>query len=102
MYDLLKTYSSILLKSENVNQLTIAFSELYSVDSAIQRLKSIFVTVFEWTNFNKFIPNFGSKRLVNKSLVSSNFVASLELAKNGFIEVKQKKTFGKIYLRSKQ
>ena len=27
---------------------------------------------------------------------------ALELAKNGFIEVKQKETFGNIYVRSKQ
>ena len=102
LYDILKTYSSILLKSEKMSHLTIAFSELNSVDSAIQRLKNIFGTIFEWTNFNKIIPHFGSKRIVNKSLISSNFVASLELAKNGFIEVKQNETFGNIYMRSKQ
>ena len=102
LYDLLKTYSSILLKSEKLNHLTITFSELHSVDSAIQRLKTIFGTVLEWTNFNNIIPHFGSKRIVNKSLISSNFVASLELAKNGFIEVKQKETFGNIYVRSKK
>ena len=102
MYDLLKTYSSILFKSEKVSHLTITYSELHSVDAAIQRLKNIFGTIFEWTNFNKIIPYFGSKRIVNKSLISSNFVASLELAKNGVIEVKQNETFGNIYLRSKQ
>jgi len=102
LYDLLKTYSSILLKNEKMSHLTITFSELYSVDSAIQRLKYIFGTVLEWTNFNKIIPDFGSKQIVNKSLISSNFVASLELAKNGFIEVKQNETFGNIYVRSKQ
>ena len=102
LYDLLKTYSSILLKNEKVSHLTITFSELHSVDSAIQRLKTIFGSVLEWTNFNKIIPHFGSKRIVNKSLISSNFVASLELAKNGFIEVKQKETFGNIYVRSKK
>ena len=102
LYDILKTYSSILLKSEKMSHLTITFSELHSVDSAIQRLKNIFGTIFEWTNFNKIIPHFGSKRIVNKSLISSNFVASLELAKNGFIEVKQNETFGNLYVRSKQ
>ena len=46
LYDLLKTYSSILLNNEKMNHLTIAFSELHSVDSAIQRLKNIFGTIF--------------------------------------------------------
>jgi len=102
LYDLLKAYSSILLKSERVNQLTIAFSELHSVDSAIQRLKNIFGSINEWTNFIKLIPTFGSNLTINKSLITSNFVASLELAKNGFIEVKQNETFGNIYVRSKK
>ena len=102
LFDLLKTYSLLLFKNEKITHLTIAFSELHTVDSAIQRLKNIFGTVLDWTNFNKIIPHFGSKRIVNKSLISSNFVASLELAKNGFIEMKQKETFGNIYVRSKQ
>ena len=101
LYDLLKSYSSILLKNDRSSQLTITLSEMYSVDAAIKRLKNIFGTIIEWTDFNKIIPKFGKNKVVNKSLVSSNFVASLELAKNGFIEVKQENIFGNIYLRLK-
>ncbi len=101
MYDILKAYSSIILKNEKINQLTITFSELYSVDSAIQRLKGLLGSIEEWTNFLNIIPNFNSNFIVNKSIVTSNFVASLELAKNGFIEVKQDETFGNIFVKSK-
>lgn len=99
LFDLLKSYSNILKKSEKINHLTITYSELASVDEAIQRLKNIFGSVIEWTNFYKLIPQFGSHNLINKSLISSNFVASLELAKNGFIEVKQSQVFGNIFVR---
>ena len=102
LYDLLNTYSSILTKNNTNNQLTIEFSELYSVDSAIQRLKSMFDTIIEWTDFLKIIPPLGSKKLVNRSLVSSNFLASLELVKNGYIEVKQNETFGNIFFKLKK
>jgi len=101
LYDLLKSYSSLILRNQSNNQLTITYSELYSVDMAIKRLKSIFGTINDWTNFEKLIPQFGTDFIVNKSLISSNFVASLELVKNGFIEVKQEKTFGNIYVKSK-
>ena len=47
------------------------------------------------------IQKFGVNKIINKSSVSSNFVASLELVKNGFIEVKQDKSFDEIYVRSK-
>jgi chromatin segregation and condensation protein Rec8/ScpA/Scc1 (kleisin family) len=39
---------------------------------------------------------------VNKSILSSNFVASLELAKNGFIDVKQNSVFGNIFVKLKK
>ena len=101
LYDLLKSYSYILKKQDNISSLTIPSSELYSVDQAMQRLKSMFGTITEWTNFMNLIPKFGLNNLINKSSITSSFVASLELAKNGFIEVKQKDTFGLIFIKSK-
>ena len=101
LYDLLKTYASIISKNE-ISSLTISQSDLYSVEQSIQRLKKIFGFIQEWTNFMNIIPEFKKDIIINKSAVSSNFVASLELAKNGFIEVSQKGTFSNIYVRVKQ
>ena len=65
-------------------------------------MKEIFGTISEWTNFLNVIPKFiKSNNIINKSIISSNFVASLELSKNGYIEVKQEETFGNIYIRYK-
>ena len=102
LYDLLNSYSMILKKNEQITHLTINPSELYSVDQAIQRLKGIFGSITEWTNFLNLIPEFGQNQIVNKSSITSNFVASLELAKNGFIDVKQNETFGNIFLKSRK
>ncbi len=102
LFDLLKSYSFILKSNDQVKNLTIESSELYSVDEAIKRMKQIFGSFIEWTDFLKLIPNlYKSNKIINKSIISSNFVASLELSKNGFIEVKQDETFGNIYIRSK-
>ncbi len=102
LYDLLKSYSQILKSNEKMDNLTIEYSELFSVDQAVKRLKEIFGSFNEWTNFLNIIPNLNnSKNLINKSMISSNFVASLELSKNGFIDVKQDETFGNIYIKSK-
>ncbi len=102
IYDLLNSYSLILKKNEQVNHLTINPSELYSVDQAIQILKGIFDSVTEWTNFMNLIPEFGQNIIINKSSITSNFVALLELAKNGFIDVKQNEPFGNIFLKSRK
>jgi segregation and condensation protein A len=99
LFDLLHSYSTILQKDEKISHLTIAYSELYSVDNAIQRLKDIFGDVIEWTNFLSLIPKLNYNKIINKSILSSNFVASLELAKNGYIDVKQNNIFGNIFVK---
>ena len=43
-----------------------------------------------------------SNKTINKSIIASNFVASLELSKNGFIDLKQDKSFGNIYIKFNQ
>ena len=99
LFDLLRSYSSIIQKDDVINHLTIASSELYSVDNALKRLKSIFGEVTEWTNLLNLIPKFNSSKIINKSILSSNLVASLELAKNGIIDVKQNIVFGNIFVK---
>ena len=102
LYDLLKSYSQILKSKDNIQNLTIEYSELFSVDQAVKRMKEIFGTISEWTNFLNIIPKLLNRsKVINKSIISSNFVASLELSKNGLIDVKQDKTFGSIYIRNK-
>ena len=99
---MLKSYSVILKSKDQIKNLTIEYSELYSVDRAVKRMKEIFGSISEWTNLLNIIPKLiESNRVLNKSIISSNFVASLELSKNGFIEVKQQETFGNIYIRYK-
>ncbi len=101
LFDLLRSYSAILKKGEKISHLTISYSELYSVDDAIQRLKEMFGELTEWTNFFNLIPKLNNNTIINKSILSSNFVASLELAKNGYIDVKQRDVFGNIFVKIK-
>ena len=101
LYDLLKSYSYIVNKSEQISHLTINAYDLFTVDQAIKRLKDIFGSIGEWTNIMNLIPIFGKNKIINKSYISSNFVASLELTKNGIIEMKQNEVFGNIYVKSK-
>ena len=98
---LLKTYSSILLKNENISNLTINTSELYSVVGAIERLKGIFGSLNEWTNFMNLIPKFGLKRIINKSSISSNFCCFFGINKKWFYRIKTKRTLCKYIFKNK-
>jgi len=100
LFDLLKSYSLNISKNL-ISSLTIESSDLFSVEEAIQRLRNIIGSFQEWTNFIYLIPKLKGDLIINKSAISSNFVASLELVKNGYIEVKQEETFGNIFVRSK-
>ena len=99
LFDILSTYSKIIKKKESVSSLTIASSDLYSVDDAIKRIKNMFGAITEWTNLMTLIPKFGMNDTVNKSSITSNFVASLELSKNGLIELRQNEFFGNIFIK---
>lgn len=101
IFDLLKSYSSIINKNTILNNLTINLSELFSVEQSIERIKNIFGSLNEWTNFLNIIPKFGSNKIVNKSYISSNFVATLELTKNDLLEIQQKELYGNIYIKTK-
>ena len=61
----------------------------------------IFKTIKEWTNFMNLIPNMSNNFVVNKSIISSNFVASLELCKNGIVELRQNENFDNIFVKVK-
>tara|TARA_Y100000590_G_scaffold376887_1_gene442787 strand:+ start:667 stop:1446 length:780 start_codon:yes stop_codon:yes gene_type:complete len=101
LFDLLKSYSNIIKKQEVISNLTINLSELQTVETSIQRIKEMFGSLKEWTNFLALIPKLSSNKIINKSYISSNFVASLELTKNDLIEIKQTETFGNIYIKNK-
>jgi len=101
LYDLLKSYSIILRKQESISNLTINLSELHTVEQSLERIKNIFGNINEWTNFLNILPKFGLNKIINKSYISSSFVASLELTKNDLLEIKQNETFGNIFIKEK-
>tara|TARA_B110000014_G_C19998034_1_gene517144 strand:+ start:209 stop:946 length:738 start_codon:yes stop_codon:yes gene_type:complete len=100
LYDLLYAYSSQLNRVNN-GHLKIEISNLHTVESAIDRLKNIFGNTTDWLEISNLLPSLSKNVLMNKSALSSTFVASLELVKNGIILVRQNKLFGPILLKIK-
>ena len=48
----------------------------------------------DWQELIGFLPDGLNNNLLTRSAVASTFVASLELAKEGYIELKQNNTYG--------
>ncbi|UKV16500.1 segregation/condensation protein A [Thalassospiraceae bacterium SW-3-3] len=103
LYDLLKAYAQIMLTSES-KTLEIEAFDLYAMDDAIRRLRDLFGrrVVPTWTKLLEFMPHGLGTPLKARSALAAHFVASLEMCRDGELEISQEQVFGPIMLRSPQ
>lgn len=103
LYDLLKAYAHIMLTSE-AKTLEIEAFDLYAMDDAIRRLRDLFGRriVPQWTKLLEFMPHGLGSPLKARSALAAHFVASLEMCRDGELEISQEQIFGPIMLRSPQ
>jgi segregation and condensation protein A len=69
-----------------------------TLDSALQRVSAMLGLTLNWMTLQEFIPNHGDPQL-RRSALASSFVAALELARRGKIELAQDEVFGELRLR---
>ena len=100
LYDLLACYGAIQSDVEN-RTLTITATRLYSVQEATARLQRLVGAIPEWTVLESFLPDNLKTPLDRRSATASHFVASLELAKEGMLRLRQDSRFAPIFLRTK-
>ena len=101
LYDLLSAYGGI-VSSDEAEKLTIAATRLYSVQEAAGRLQSLLPRTPGWAELSAFLPANLSQPLDRRSAVASHFVASLELAKNGVVALRQSSAYAPLFLRLKE
>ena len=100
LFDLIKSYGKI-ISNDNNKSITIATSRLYAVEEAVKTLRNLINKSTGWKNLFEFLPQNIKDNLENRSAVASYFVASLELAKEGGLSLKQESFKDEIYLISK-
>ncbi|MBH66739.1 MAG: segregation/condensation protein A [Rhodospirillaceae bacterium] len=100
LFELLKIYGNIRLRNET-SSLRIISTRLFAVDEAIERLKTMLAGVPDWQTLVGFLPKGLHNELLARSAVASTFAASLELVKEGSIELRQDEKYGPIYLRQR-
>jgi segregation and condensation protein A len=99
LYDLLKAYGSgSMRKGDGI--LHIEAWDLHSVDDALERLNQVIGKLPDWQTLLDFLPGELKHGLTYRSAIASTFVASLEMAREGKLEMRQEKLFGPILLRS--
>jgi len=99
LLDVLKAYGS----QDNAKAdrtLHIEAWNLHSVDDALERLFLIVGKLPDWQTLAKFLPAGLKEGLTLRSAVASTFAASLEMAREGKIKLRQNAAFEPIFLRS--
>lgn len=75
--------------------------EVYTVEDALKRLRRLLGRTPDWQSLWSYLPEELRGGLFGRSAVASTFAASLELAKEGKVNIRQTDTFGPIFLRSR-
>lgn len=99
LFDLLKGYAEQHRRRDTAI-LHITPTDLYSVDDALKRLRRLLGRTPDWQSIVHFLPPNIREGVVARSALASTFVASLELARSGKVQLRQNTPFGPIYLRT--
>ena len=101
LYELLKSYSSIIMK-KNFQTMNIPKLPFCTTEQAIEVIRKNIKNLNDWRLFTDFIPKFyKDKKNLKRSGISGFFSASLELTKEGLLEIMQKKSFDKILIKGR-
>ena len=101
LYDLLACYGDIQSSAESETS-TIAATKLYSVEEAAKRMRHLLRSMPSWTVLQHFLPPNLSQTLDIRSATASHFAASLELAREGVLTMRQGSQFAPIYLKTRE
>jgi len=99
LFELLKTYSSILMKKD-FQKINIPRLPVFTTEDGIKTIKNFFGKLIDWKNLEELIPkNFKSGKKFKSTGKAGIFTGSLELVKEGNLKIKQDKLFGEIYIK---
>jgi len=99
LYELLRAYGESRRRGAQT-VLAIEPSIFFSMDDALKRLARFVGNVPDWRELTSFLPEIARGELLRRSALAATFAATLELVRNGSIELRQDRAFGPIYLRS--
>lgn len=99
IYDLMSAYADIKRRTDKPPMMKFAKMELFSIEEAVERLRGVLGEMPTWTTLANFLPREKLTGVRGRSALAATLIASLELAKQGMIEVRQDTRYGPIFLR---
>ena len=98
LYDLISAYGIVRARSEPAVHV-VARRPVMTLDEAIHRLERMIGARLEWTALEAFLPETQDPDF-RRSALASSFVATLELARLGKLQIEQKQIFSTLYVKA--
>lgn len=99
LYDLLAAYASLRQRNA-VTNVTIARRRVWSLAEARLMLARLVGDLDGWTALDRFLIRYLTDPEERATVIASSFAATLELVREGRIEMRQDGAFGPIYMRT--
>jgi segregation and condensation protein A len=105
LYDLLRSYGDIKRRAQS-SQYELPSFKLMSMEAAMERMTAMLGKLPRngpysvWTTLDSFLPQKSDDKLYTRSSLASMLTVTLELAKQGKIEVRQDGPFRPVYMRA--
>jgi segregation and condensation protein A len=97
IFDLIAAYGRISARTRPVMHV-VADREVMTLEAALDRVSTLVGERIDWSVIESFLPEAGER--LRRSALASSFVAALELARQGRIELRQAEPFAPLYLRA--
>ena len=99
LFDLLKTYSTIIM-TKDFQKINIPKLPVFTTEEGIKTIRDFFGKLIDWKKLDDLIPkNFKKESIYKRTGKAGIFAGSLELVKEGNLEIKQNELFDDIYVR---
>jgi segregation and condensation protein A len=100
LYDLLTAYA-VQRQRKAINNVHIAKRGVWSLKQARDILTRLVGGLSDWTALDKFLIEYLTGPEERATAIASSFAASLELVREGIVEVRQQEAFAPLYLRNR-
>jgi segregation and condensation protein A len=100
LYDLLTAYA-IQRQRQAVTNVRIARRTVWSLQDARELLTRLVGRMRDWTALDRFLVDYLATPQERATAIASSFAASLEMVREGALEIRQEAAFAPIYLRSR-
>ena len=98
LYDLISAYGLVRARTEPAVHI-IGRRPVMTLEEALLRVERLLGTTLDWTRLEAFLPETQDGEF-RKSALASSFVAALELARQGRVELDQRAPFQPLFIRA--